>query len=68
MQNQWILDVLADLKTFSHENGLNTLAIQLEETKQLATRELAKSSGVVSEVTNIDERPRREFCPAFGTR
>ena len=31
MQNDWILDVLADLKAFAVANGLGALAEQLDE-------------------------------------
>ncbi len=41
MRNQWILDVLADLQTFAHDNGLSVLAEQLEDTRLVAATELA---------------------------
>ena len=41
MQNEWILDVLADLKTFALQNGMNVLAEQLDDTRLLAAAELA---------------------------
>ncbi len=44
MQNEWILDVLTDLRTFARRNGLGTLAIQLEDTRQVAARELASDN------------------------
>ncbi|UYV36193.1 hypothetical protein N4R57_14325 [Rhodobacteraceae bacterium D3-12] len=43
MKKDWILDVLADLKTFAQNNGLASLAIQLEETALVATAEIASS-------------------------
>ena len=36
MQNEWILDVLADLKTFAQQNGLGVLAEQLDDTQLVA--------------------------------
>lgn len=41
MRNDWILDVLADLKAFAQANGLNTLAEQLEDTALVAAVELS---------------------------
>ncbi len=43
MQNEWILDVLTDLRTFARQNGLGALARQLDETRQLAASELAST-------------------------
>lgn len=43
MQNEWILDVLADLKTFAQKNGLGALAEQLDDTRYVASTELAAS-------------------------
>lgn len=41
MQNEWILDVLADLKQFAQQNGMGALATQLQSTRLVAARELA---------------------------
>ena len=42
--NDWILDVLADLKTFADANGLGTLAEQLNDTKLIAAAEIASKA------------------------
>ncbi len=39
--NEWILDVLADLKTFASTNGMRVLAEQLDDTKLIAAAEIA---------------------------
>ncbi len=39
--NDWILDVLADLKTFASANGLGKLAEQLDDTTLVAAAEIA---------------------------
>lgn len=44
MMNDWILDVLADLKTFAHSNGLKALAEQLEDTALVAAVEFASQA------------------------
>ena len=41
MQNDWILDVLADLKTFASTNDLAALADQLDDTMLIAAAEIA---------------------------
>ncbi len=40
-QNEWILDVLSDLRTFAAANGMSTLAEQLDDTKLIAATEIA---------------------------
>lgn len=44
MQHDWILDVLADLKTFAQSNGLPGLAEQLDDTRHMALAEISVSS------------------------
>lgn len=41
MTNDWILDVLTDLKVFAHTNGLPALAEQLEDARDMAQIEMA---------------------------
>ena len=41
MKSDWILDVLADLKTFAHANGMPALAEQLDDTAIVAMTEIA---------------------------
>ena len=45
MANDWILDVLADLRTYARKNGLSALAIQLEDTTLIAATEIASTEG-----------------------
>ncbi|RYG92763.1 hypothetical protein EU803_01250 [Loktanella sp. IMCC34160] len=40
MGNEWIIDVLEDLKTFARMNGLDTLASQLDDTAEVARIEI----------------------------
>ncbi len=44
METEWILDVLADLRTFAHQNGLPALAEQIDETCLLAAVEIASTA------------------------
>ena len=45
MAHDWILDVLADLKTYANKNGLSALAGELEEATLLAATEIASIEG-----------------------
>ncbi len=45
MANDWILDVIADLKTYAKKNGLPALADQLDETLLIAATEIASAEG-----------------------
>lgn len=45
-KNDWILDVLADLKAFAAANGLAALAEQLDDTTLVAAAELAARADV----------------------
>ena len=43
MKNDWILDVLTDLRAFAAKNGLPDLAARLGDTAQAAALELAST-------------------------
>ena len=45
MSNTWILDVLADLKSFALRNDLSALAEQLDDTTLVAATEIASKEG-----------------------
>ena len=45
MQNDWIIDVLADLNSFALTNGMPKLAEQLESAALVASVELASAFG-----------------------
>lgn len=44
VNNDWILDVLADLKSFAAANGLPALAEQIDDTTLVAAAELASDT------------------------
>lgn len=48
MKNDWILDVLVDLKNFAIANGLPAVADMLTETTDLAMIEIASAEKKVS--------------------
>lgn len=45
MAHDWILDVLADLKTYAKKNGLAALADELDDATLIATTEIASVEG-----------------------
>ena len=59
MAHDWVLDVLADLKTYASRNGLLALADQLDDTAMIAAAEIASAEGRLP-VAGADgqERPR----------
>lgn len=65
MKNDWILDVLADLKSFAQTNGLPALADQLRATADLAAIEIA-SAEAKAEVRNGDECSTRSYLGESG--
>jgi hypothetical protein len=53
MRNDWILDVLADLRTFARENGLPELAERLDDAQQVAVAEIARMARPLPVVVSI---------------
>ena len=51
MRNEWILDVLADLKTFALSNDLPSLAEHLDDTALVA----------MAEIASLEERMKRQL-------
>ena len=58
MQNDWILDVLSDLRSFAQENGLVRLAQQLDETALLAAVEISAPRPVAGRSYAVDPIPQ----------
>ncbi|HEY9019699.1 MAG: hypothetical protein QUV10_06720 [Paracoccaceae bacterium] len=56
MQNEWLLDVIADLKTFAGENGMEQLARHLEETREIVLTEMSSSRGEAPVALPMDEK------------
>ncbi len=56
MQNEWLLDVLSDLKSFAAANGLPKLAAQLDRTRAVAVTEMSSCQIVANGMTRTDEK------------
>ncbi len=41
MRNEWILDVLLDLRGYAQKHGMDALSAQLDTTRQVAAAEIA---------------------------
>ncbi|MFD3190940.1 hypothetical protein ACFMPD_11775 [Sedimentitalea sp. HM32M-2] len=52
--NDWILDVLADLKSFASANGLSALAEQLDDTTLIAAAEIASQKEEAPAQPNVE--------------
>ncbi len=64
MAQDWIVDVLADLRSFALQNNMKTLAEQLDDTLLVAATEIAQSAPDVPQdaddhVSAIGRLPRR---------
>ena len=57
MSQEWIVDVLSDLKSFARQNGMDSLAEQLDDTMMVAAAELAQS--VKGDLTTLDDHAPR---------
>lgn len=68
MQNEWILDVLTDLRTFAHQNGLTVLAEHLDDTRLVAVAELASTERGTSPHECASAMPSGQATGGAGTR
>ena len=68
MANDWILDVLADLKTFASKNELPNLADGLDELALVATAELATASRSGPQVMERDTHHAGRVYTTYGSR
>ncbi|MEP3346550.1 MAG: hypothetical protein ABJN34_15975 [Litoreibacter sp.] len=65
MKNDWIIDVLMDLKKFSAKNDLRYLAEHLDDTIMVASTELASPSGSRRRLMGAYEPTGRHARSAF---
>lgn len=56
MQNEWLLDVIADLRTFAGANGMDRLARHLEKTRDIALLEMSSSRGEAPMAMSMDAK------------
>ena len=68
MTNQWMLDVLADLKTFSNENGLKITREQLDRLITVAAAEIHTMQGIAHGTTNSKGHVEEPFISVAAGR
>lgn len=66
MGNDWIIDVLADLKSFAKANDLPALAGQLDETVLVASTEIGYTSGNPSTLIRGECAANRQVSAGIG--
>jgi hypothetical protein len=64
--NNWILDVLTDLKTFALANDLGVLAEQLDDTTLIAATEIASKAEEAREQCNARSSRSGQDIGGFG--
>lgn len=67
MKNDWILDVLADLKAFAHANDMPGLADQLGKTAETASAEIRSTQQEVT-LAHGDDRASGSYIGGVGSR
>jgi hypothetical protein len=68
MSNNWILDVLADLKSFALRNELHSLAEQLDDTTLVAATEIASLEGGARQALHADATRDGTISRRFASR
>jgi hypothetical protein len=66
MANDWILDVLADLKHFAAKNDLSALAAQLELAGAVAEREITSTKLRAPALSGLHAVKARMVHPTFA--
>ncbi|SLN52524.1 hypothetical protein AQS8620_02304 [Aquimixticola soesokkakensis] len=61
MPNEWIIDVLTDLRAFAEKNGLPATADQLDDARLIVATELANVAADLSQRANRNDAPNREL-------
>jgi hypothetical protein len=66
MTHDWVLDVLADLKSFASRNGLKALADQLDDAEMIAAVEIASIEGRFAEAVHVGDTRSHHRSIAAG--
>lgn len=68
MANDWIIDVIADLKTYAETNGLSALADQLGDATLVAATEIASERDRAPEMANWEVGDAEPVHQRIATR
>jgi hypothetical protein len=66
MGHKWIVDVLADLRTYAYMNNLHVLAQELDACARIAVGETGRGSGVAPIGVKDDAAGDRELSGTGG--
>jgi predicted transcriptional regulator len=66
MTNEWMLDVLTDLRAFSVENGLDVTGKQLDHVMAVAAAEIASMQGIAQNQAQQGIGDAGEFYRPFA--
>ena len=66
MLQDWMIDVLADLRSFAQQNGMKTLSEQLDDTILVAAAELSQEAHVRHVTTPGYKARDGAGSPGFG--
>lgn len=65
MTENWMIEVLADLRKFAKNNSMGKLAEQLDDTIHIAATEIARHTGEVKGAESRSDEARNVLQPAF---
>ncbi len=65
MTENWMIEVLADLRKFAKNNRMGKLAEQLDDTIHIAASEMAPSVGEMKSAEQRTKKTRDFLRPAF---
>ena len=68
MANDWMLDVLADLKSFAESNGLGATERQLDQAMITVSNELASLQGIAQGTARSVGHVREFYRPTSSCR
>ncbi len=67
MGQDWIIDVLTDLRSFARKNDLPLLTAQLEKASLVASVEIASTTEKMSQLTRGDGAGSRQISTSVGS-
>ena len=67
MEQNWIIDVLADLRSFARKNDMPLLTAQLEEAATVASGEIAFKAEAAARLTRGDSTETRQISAGAGS-
>ncbi len=60
MSQEWMIDILADIRQFAHKNTMLTLAEHLDDAILVAAREI-RAQNASDDITSVDDNADRRL-------